>query len=64
MWYCSEPFSQLSTLTDVFFYINEGASRIQYEKKFNPVWRHARKLVPFGILFSALAYADAKAGIL
>jgi hypothetical protein len=55
---------QLSTLMDVVFCIKLGASRMKYEQKFNPVWRHARKLMPFGILFSGLAYADMQTGIL
>ena len=58
------PSLLLSTLMDVFLMLFKGASRIRYEQKFNPVWRHARKLMPFGILLSAVALVDMKTGIL
>lgn len=49
---------------EVIIIIILGASRISYEKTLNPVWRHGRKLLPFGLIIAGLMYTDVKLGII
>jgi hypothetical protein len=41
-----------------------GASRISYEKTLNPVWRHTRKLLPFGLIIGGIMFTDSHFGTL
>lgn len=45
---------------DIYFI---GASRISYEKTLNPVWRHGRKLLPFGLIIGGVMFTDSHFGI-
>jgi len=53
----------LLILTEVYLKINLGATRLRRESTLNPIWRHARQLLPFGIVLSGVAFYDKTCGL-